>query len=646
MITSGSTIEALGLTLLHSLWQGAAVALLLGIALFFLRKQSAALRYAVAVGSLALILGSALATFFMSWAPRQQVQAQQSNNITIILPAASPANAPGWQVWLDDMVFYFREHAPIIVSAWMLGVLLLSLKLIGGYLMAQRLKTYRVRPADSIFVARMKQLQHKLGIARPVRLLESALASSPMTIGYWKPVVLMPIGMMAGLPVAQLEAILAHELAHIRRHDYVINLLQSLVEVVFFYHPATWWISNIIREEREHACDDMALLACGDSIAFAKALATVETGRFSMPKAVMAWMRQKSGLLFRIQRVLGREGERQHLPERLVVASLLTLAVFSMSFGENPKMTALKEQWVALATDDTVKKKKEIRKEVRVVHTSDTTKAGKKAIQTLVIINGDTVQSDINGMDFFFAAPAAPAPPAVWFSDSIQKRFFMFSPHADSAFSFKMDTIFSKMDMAFGAAPRVMFKRGSSDKQVVIVGDRTIVIDGEDIEMDVDAIDLPEDIDIEIEIDGMDKKARKSMKRARKDMEDHMEDMARKHDDQAKKHAAQAKKHEIIVQKHADLVMKVREAEAATEARIHAQYEADWKTLKAELMKDGLLAKEDAPLKFYLDKEELRVNGKDASTALRDKYLKMLAKYEGRMYAMSDNDTKIIIDMK
>ena len=157
----------------------------------------------------------------------------------------------------------------------MAGVVALTLRLLGGWLLVRRL-TRQARPLAGPCDEVLARLARALRIRRAVRLLESSLVQVPMVIGGLRPMILLPIAALTGLPPGQLEALLAHELAHIRRHDYLVNLVQSAIEVLLFYHPAAWWASRVIRAEREHCCDDLAVRACGDRLTYARALAAME----------------------------------------------------------------------------------------------------------------------------------------------------------------------------------------------------------------------------------------------------------------------------------------------------------------------------------------------------------------------------------
>ena len=191
----------------------------------------------------------------------------------------------------------------VVLLVWLSGVAILTLRLLAGWLWVQRLRSRGTAPAPATWQKITARLSKRLHIARPIRLLESAMVEVPTVIGWLRPVVLMPASALSGMGPPQLEAILAHELAHIRRHDYLVNLLQTLVETLLFYHPAVWWLSGRIRIERENCCDDLAVSLCGDPYAYAKALADLEELRADSSRLVLA---ATGGLLIdRVRRLIG-----------------------------------------------------------------------------------------------------------------------------------------------------------------------------------------------------------------------------------------------------------------------------------------------------------------------------------------------------
>src|ERR1022692_2798139 len=161
--------------------------------------------------------------------------------------------------------FRMADLPPWLAPFWMLGVLLLQLRSAAGWIAAGRLRRQGVCSAPDPWPQRLDQLRARLRLSKPVALLETCLADVPVVIGYVRPVILVPVGLLAGMPAGQVEAILMHELAHIRRHDYLANLLQTVVESFLFYHPAIWWMKRKLRAESEKCCDDLAGAVSGDA---------------------------------------------------------------------------------------------------------------------------------------------------------------------------------------------------------------------------------------------------------------------------------------------------------------------------------------------------------------------------------------------
>ncbi|MBK0403164.1 M48 family metalloprotease [Adhaeribacter sp. BT258] len=332
--------QALGWTLLHSLWQGALVALALSVVLVFLNRHSAQVRYFISVTALFTTLALAIFTFFSLY--REPVKITETAPLSTFSspnPAVSTA-AIASEAWYESLPFadffatYFEKHLPLIVTIWFMGLLIMALKMLGGLAYVQRLKHYQAKPLGLRWQNKLSELQGKLNFPKPVALLESLQVKVPVAIGYLKPVILVPIGAVNGLTEKQVEAILAHELAHIYRHDYVFNLVQSVVETIFFYHPAMWWISASVRAERENCCDDIALNLCGDSIAFAGALAELEEMNFAAgPAMAMAFNGKRGTLLGRIKRLLHQPRRSASFSEGFIAACILMVSISAISLS-------------------------------------------------------------------------------------------------------------------------------------------------------------------------------------------------------------------------------------------------------------------------------------------------------------------------
>ncbi len=314
-------VECLGWTLLHFLWQGLLIAALLAACLRLLRPAAANHRYLAGCCALLLLAAAPAITF-----PRILRQ-HQLPPAALQTPILSPISAPPLSIQspLPPQVVVAQLHSrnlnfsqrletflPWLVLAWLVGVFIFSLRLLTAWLQVRRLTRVATTALDDVWHRQLAELAHRLGLSRPVRLLQSALVAVPTVIGWLRPVILLPASCLVGLTAAQLESILAHELAHIRRHDYLVNLLQSVVETFLFYHPAVWWISRQVREEREHCCDDLAVETCGDRLAYARALATLEELRHT--PAQLALAAGGAPLLPRIRRLAGQSAPRPQRP--------------------------------------------------------------------------------------------------------------------------------------------------------------------------------------------------------------------------------------------------------------------------------------------------------------------------------------------
>ncbi|MFN2387608.1 MAG: M56 family metallopeptidase [Thermoanaerobaculia bacterium] len=335
--------QALGWSLLHFLWQGTIIAALLAAALAVARNRSASLRYAMSCGALLLMTAAPIVTFTRhdrsGAKPTFEIPSLHAAFEQVpagpIAPDVAVAELPArFSAWWQER---FTTLQPWMVLAWSLGVLLLSLRYLGGWAAAQRLKRRMTRPAAVAWQATLDRLAARLRVARPVRLLESAAVRVPSALGIWKPVVLVPAASLAGISPRHLEALLAHELAHIRRHDYLVNLLQSAVETLLFYHPAVWWVSQRARLERENCCDDLAIAATGSASVFARALAELEQRRASGLRLQTA---ADGGVLRRrVVRLLGGPDRSEPFPREVAGALalsmlLLTGAAFRISSSD------------------------------------------------------------------------------------------------------------------------------------------------------------------------------------------------------------------------------------------------------------------------------------------------------------------------
>lgn len=318
------TLHALGWTVVHSLWQGFLIALILGIFLYRNPSSDARKRYLAGFVSLGGILLASVITFFT-------VLDHPETGLAFFAEGSEPLlfefgeNAP--LTFTESL----NENMPLIVLIWLVGMVVFLLKMMGGLLYVQRLKHHQLSAVPAKWEAVLESLQTRIGMNAAVRLSASALVKVPMVVGWLKPVILLPIGAVNQLTPAQVEAILAHELAHIARYDYVLNLVQSFIEMIFYFNPAVWWISSIIRTERENCCDDLAVKLCGNPFDYARALVSLQEMHHASPAFALSFASGKNQLLNRIRRILKQPHKNSNAMEKFSIIGLTLAAAILLS---------------------------------------------------------------------------------------------------------------------------------------------------------------------------------------------------------------------------------------------------------------------------------------------------------------------------
>ena len=311
---------ALGWTLLHSLWQGAIVASTLAAAL--LPVRSSRIRYAAACLAMVVMFAAFGLTLVRTMPPSIHVQTLHARPWPSTRAPIAEHPATQWESLPDAIV-------PWLAPFWIAGVLAFYLRQTAALALVYKLRRNGVCCATERWQKELGILARRMRLTRPVLLLESCFAETPVVLGHLRPVILMPVGLLAGLPAAQIEAILLHELAHVRRHDYIVNVLQRIVEGVLFYHPAVWWISRVIRAERENCCDDLVVSIRGDAREYAYALAALEQNRHAGREPALA--ATGGNLVTRIRRLLyPRESNGAWAP---VFAALVLIATTALTIA-------------------------------------------------------------------------------------------------------------------------------------------------------------------------------------------------------------------------------------------------------------------------------------------------------------------------
>jgi beta-lactamase regulating signal transducer with metallopeptidase domain len=364
LLTQSPLVERAGWLLVHSLWQFALVAILAIVLQRATRRRSAVLRYRTLLATMLLMVAMPVVTWFQhspGGTPAAMAEIQSVETLPPVPPpraAFAPGNGPhmhpaeaasvrlagktaaqraeptlpqhvsGRSAWaLPQLEQRLHPWLPAIVLVWLAGACLAALRPLWGWYTARRLRTTGVTRVPDVMHAILERTARRLKLDPTVELLQSAWVQSPAVVGYLRPVILLPVCVVTGLPESELELILAHELAHIRRHDYLVNLLQTLAETLFFYHPAVWWLSRQIRNERENCCDDVAMDIAGSRADYARALLAVEELRAVPSRFAVA--AGGGSLLARIRRIAGREPA----PRATGGASILCLVLVSLGLG-------------------------------------------------------------------------------------------------------------------------------------------------------------------------------------------------------------------------------------------------------------------------------------------------------------------------
>ena len=333
-------------TFLHFLWQGTLVAGIAAIGLGLLRRRGPEVRYAWAVSMMALLVLLPAITGVLA-ARSGATPADTAAAVPAVLvetaAVSGPAGAavePRDPISSSDARIVHRpplaeRAAPWIVSLWLLGAAALLAWNLGGWLHLRRRLLRHGCPVDGEWQTALRRIAARLGIRRPVRLVRSDRATVPLVAGWLRPVVVLPASLLTGLPAADLEALLAHELAHVRRHDYLVNLLQIAAESALFFHPAVWWLSTRIRQERELCCDDLAAAAAGGRGAYAHSLATI-AGEITGRRLVAA---SGGSLLARIRHLTDAD-PRGPLPSPWAAVALVVAIPLALALGGRAPLDA------------------------------------------------------------------------------------------------------------------------------------------------------------------------------------------------------------------------------------------------------------------------------------------------------------------
>jgi bla regulator protein BlaR1 len=348
-LISDHILKALCNTLLHSLWQGILLAVITGAIIIFTKKTMAAHRYNLLIGAMTLFACGVTITFIwqlqnspvntiahQNYTPGNQAAVTYTAGAAIsrAVPLSPKADVPIAQQAdtgniTETVTSYLNTHYNLIILIWFLIICAKSVQMAVGLHGVFHLRRSKVFAVSKDWQERLLQLATQLRVKQTICLLESGIAKVPMVIGHLKPVILIPIGLINSLSTDEVEAILIHELAHIRRRDYLVNLLQSFMEIVFFFNPAVLWISQLIKTERENCCDDLAIAQSRNKENYIRALVLCQEYQAAGPAYAMAFPGSKNTLLDRVKRMVGNRNHSLNMFEKTV----LTVCLVALGLG-------------------------------------------------------------------------------------------------------------------------------------------------------------------------------------------------------------------------------------------------------------------------------------------------------------------------
>jgi bla regulator protein blaR1 len=326
-------IDSLGWTLLHSLWQSALILVIVLAILRVVHSHRSRLRYATMCAGFFLFLASAIGTFLYLGTHHMPVDDSTATFVVRNIYVSSPEVVSHRSAdFLSSLNFVLQQSMPAFLGLWAVGFVFFAFRLFTGFFYTYKMRSTGIA-VKGRWVDFVAMAANRMGIERFISLAESATISAPIVIGYFKPIILIPVGMMSGLTTEQLETVILHELAHIKRHDYLVNLIQSVVEAIFFFNPFVWIMSKLIRREREYCCDDMVVHMHGSKKAYAYALTQLAEVRLTAAYFALSLGEDKNQLLNRIRRIMEKSARNYPVRSQIAVPVILLIgALFCISW--------------------------------------------------------------------------------------------------------------------------------------------------------------------------------------------------------------------------------------------------------------------------------------------------------------------------
>lgn len=375
---SDTLLKAISWTLVHTVWQGFILAFLAGIVILTTKKATSATRYNLLSTLFLIFIAVVGLTFNHEYLNENEEHITALNFSMDNLAVWSIENGKVSNNLSTLVVNFLNANASTIVLIWFIIFCFKCFNITSNLSHIYKIRNYRNQPVSDYWKERLEVLSQSIHLNKHIVLLESQLVKVPSVTGFFKPIILLPIGMISQLPQDQVEAILLHELAHIKRKDYFVNLLQSFVEIVFFFNPGVLWLSSLIKEERENCCDDIAVSVTKCKAKFVHALVSFQEYNVKNNELIMGFGGKKNHLLNRAKRIINNDTKSLNGVEK----TFLSIAVFAviiamLAFGNskiNPSENILKQKKTEIATSEEITATSDSKNKVKeVTKVSETT---------------------------------------------------------------------------------------------------------------------------------------------------------------------------------------------------------------------------------------------------------------------------------
>ncbi|WP_026705414.1 M56 family metallopeptidase [Flavobacterium soli] len=381
---SDTLLKAISWTLVHTIWQGFILAFLAGIVVLMTKKTTSVVRYNLLSGLFLVFIVVVGLTFNYEYGNENEESVTSLNfSIEHLKSVWSIENGTVKNNLSTLIIDFLNKNANTIVLIWFIIFCIKCFNITSNLSHIYKIRNYRNQPVSDYWKEKLEALSQKINLNKHIVLLESQLVKVPSVTGFFKPIILLPIGMLSQLPLDQIEAILLHELAHIRRKDYFVNLLQSFAEIVFFFNPGVLWLSSLIKEERENCCDDIAVSVTKCKAKFVHALVSFQEYNMKNNELIMGFGGKKNHLLNRVKRIINNDTKSLNGIEK----TFLSIAVFAVlivmfAFGnsqisvlENPsaekKIETVASEEITTSYDSTTN----LKEVTKVTETTETTTA-------------------------------------------------------------------------------------------------------------------------------------------------------------------------------------------------------------------------------------------------------------------------------